>query len=132
MKLYKLTDEKGETQGGCQWGENVTNEIPTKIRGKVLCKSGLFHAYKNQNLGLLLNPIHSDFSNIILWEAEGEICVEDWGKVGTWKLTTRKELQLPDWYSDKKLRNRVCVLFAVLCAESVLHYFEKWKTTLYN
>jgi hypothetical protein len=123
MKLYKLTNKNGCTQGNTQWGIGVTHELKATEKPR-LCTKDVLHAYKNINLALLLNPNHANISNPKIWEAEGEIVVEDYGKVGCFKLTTTKELSCPDWYIDDKKRRRVRVQFAVLCAEGVLHIYE--------
>ena len=123
MELYKLTNKNGCTQGNTQWGIGVTHELKATEKPR-LCTKDVLHAYKNINLALLLNPNHANISNPKIWEAEGEIVVGDYGKVGCFKLTTTKELSCPDWYIDDKKRRRVQVQFAVLCAESVLHIYE--------
>ena len=123
LKLYKLTNKNGCTQGNTQWGIGVTHELKATEKPR-LCTKDVLHAYKNINLALLLNPNHANISNPKIWEAEGKIVVEDYGKVGCFKLTTTKELSCPDWYIDDKKRRRVQVQFAVLCAESVLHIYE--------
>ena len=123
MELYKLTNKNGCTQGNTQWGIGVTHELKATEKPR-LCTKDVLHAYKNINLALLLNPNNANISNPKIWEAEGKIVVEDYGKVGCFKLTTTKELSCPDWYIDDKKRRRVQVQFAVLCAESVLHIYE--------
>ena len=122
MKLIKLTDEKGHTQNRTHWGAGVT--VTARSGDAVLCSNTVIHAYRNLNLALLLNPIHGDYSSPRIWEAEGEVIVEDWGKVGCKSLTTIKELQRLTWFLDQSMHKKVSVRFAVLCAESVLIHFE--------
>jgi len=124
MKLFKLTDFLSKTYKNTQWGKNVTHSVLKERQGTELCSPEVIHAYKNLNLALLLNPIHSSFSSPKAWEAKGKVVSEDWGKVGCWKLTTLEQLDIPDWYTDKYKRKRVQVRFAILCAEKVLKYFE--------
>ncbi len=125
MKLFKLTNSRNQTFNHTYWGENITHTIPKKNQGKKLCTMEVLHAYKSLNLALLLNPIHSDFKDFKVWDAEGDVVVEDWGKVGCWELTTLKQLKLPDWYRDEWEGKRVRIRFAILCAEKVLKYFEE-------
>lgn len=125
MKLYKLTDEKHQTKNECQWGKDVTHSVEEGSRNAKLCSSGVIHACQNPNLALLLNPMHANISNPVLWEAEGEIVVEDWEKVGCHELTTTRQMDLPGWYTDLGNRKQVMVQFAVFCAESVLAQFER-------
>ena len=120
MILYKLTDEKHQTYGGCQWGENVTHE--TSGEGN-LCGPGWLHAYTSPELAVLLNSIHADFKSPVLWEAEGEIEKSDCGlKFGTRKLTTLKRIELPSCNTEQRVK------FAILCALKVYYdpAFVKW------
>ena len=111
MKLYKLTDENGQTYNNTQWGVNITHE-GTGV-GE-LCGPGWIHAYTDPRLAVLFNPIHAAFSKPRLWEAKGKVGKEDRGlKVGCKKLTTLKEIPLPE------ITNSQRVLFAILCALEV-------------
>jgi hypothetical protein len=92
LQLYKLTDSKGQTRNHTQWGNGITHELPEKPNPR-LCSGDVLHAYKNINLAFLLNPIHAIYTNPVLYLAEGEIAVEDWGKVGCFGLTTVKEIE---------------------------------------
>ncbi|MHB8084252.1 MAG: putative immunity protein [Dehalococcoidia bacterium] len=125
MKLFKLTDQDGYTrrgeEGETKWtpGFAFTQKPCDNPR---LCSSDVVHAYTNANLAFLLNPDHANLQNPQLWEAEGEIVVNDWGKVGCFQLTTLKKKDTPVWV--KRCANDVQVRFAILCAESALHFFE--------
>lgn len=127
MKLYKLTDQDGYTRRCCKneikWSEGFCLELMKKDNPK-LCSDNVIHAYKNLNLGLLLNPVHADIYNPLIWEAEGEVVVEDKEKVGCFSLTIIKKIETPYWYIDKEKRKRVAVTFVVKCAEAVLKVFE--------
>jgi len=127
VTLYKLTDQEGYTQrkkpGETQWYSGKTLKLPVCVDPQ-LCSVDVVHAYRNSNLALLLNPLHANIQKPLLWEAEGEIVIEDWGKVGCFVLTTTQRLKLPDWYLDNKKRQCMRIQFAVLCAEAVLSIFE--------
>ena len=75
-KLYKLTDENGQTRGGTQWGPGVSHS-GTGCGG--LCSPGWIHAYEHPLVAVLLNPIHGKFRQPRMWEAEGEIALRDGG-----------------------------------------------------
>lgn len=120
--LYKLTDSQGYTRNNTHWHKGITYTIAEDDRGIELCSHCVIHAYTNPNLALLLNPIHANFDKPRLYEAEGEIKVQDWGKVGVWELFVTKRLELPNWY--KKNKQKVQIQFAVLCAEAVLRFYE--------
>ncbi len=123
MKLYKFTEQDATTyEKSTLWGEGVTHKKEKKDNPN-LCSSDVIHAYKNLNLGLLLNPIHADIQKPRIWEAKGVVVAKDFGKVGCFSLTTVKEIDTPEWVkSDKVLFVRI--QFAILCAEAVLHHFE--------
>ena len=69
MRLYKLTDEKGQTHNSTQWGPGVRHEATGM--GKGLCSDGWIHAYEDKYVAALLSPIHGGFSKPQLWLAEG-------------------------------------------------------------
>ena len=114
--LYKLTEQDRTTWNhSTLWGEGVTHEV-TKS-GTTLCSSEVIHAYVDKNLALLMNPVHSDIKDPVLFLAFGEVVKQDSFKVGVKKLTTQKEIKLPLWYTGRNRLN-VIVRFAQLCAEA--------------
>jgi hypothetical protein len=125
MKLYKLTTQGGYTRKGesneTEWkkGFTLTKESCDNPR---LCSSDVIHAYTNCNFAFLMNPIHANLSNPQLWEAEGEVVVKDWDKVGVFSLTLVNKMDNPAWV--KKCPQDVQIRFAILCAELVFKYFE--------
>jgi hypothetical protein len=123
MKLIKLTDKDGMTNGILTWGPGVTHVVK-KTQSPKLCSADVIHAYKHLNLAILLNPIGADYQPFRIWEAEGDIAVEDWSKAGCFKLMMIRELSTPKWFLDEDKRKKVLVCFAVLCAEKVLKIYE--------
>lgn len=111
--LYKLTDQRHRTYGDCLWGEGVT--VTTDGLGG-LCGSGYTHWYLSPELAVLLNPIHGDYRNPVLWEGEGEIVKRDHMlKVGCTEATTLKIIPQPTVTENQR------ILFAILCAKGVIH-----------
>ncbi len=123
MKLIKLTDREGKTHNGTSWKVGASHTVPP-ISNPQLCSKDVLHAYKNINLALLLNPYDAFFLNPRIYEIEGEIAVEDWGQVGCFSQKVLKKLPIPAWYKNTGMRHKVQVVFAILCAETVLKYFE--------
>jgi len=129
MKLYKLTDRNNKTQAGkineTVWGPNVTHTASGS--GTELCTDGVIHAYIDPRLAAILNPIHVNFDQLKLWEAEGEIVAHQ-GQliVGVKSLTTIKEIPLPVITDEQKVK------FAILCAlevykeETFVSWANKW------
>ena len=121
MKVYKLTDKNNETYNNTKWGENVTHE--TDGSGD-LCGPGWLHFYTSAELAILMNPVHASISSPKLWEAEAEgKFKDDFGrKGGCTKLTTTKEISIPNITTNQK------IAFAILCGLEVYkdEKFQKW------
>ena len=110
MKLYKLTNQDMRTHGGCQWGEGVTH---TSNGEGQLCGPGWIHAYTDPLLAALLNPIHANIAEPLLWECDGEVGKTDHGlKVGCTRLTTTREIPPPAVTMNQRVR------FAILYAKT--------------
>lgn len=122
MKLYKLTEQDGSTRNKTYWEVGSTHSKQPKNNPQ-LCSADVFHAYTDVNLAFLLNPIHANIKNPILWECRGDVAVSDWGKVGCFELTTKKQINYPKWVNSEHEKD-IRILFAILCAESVLSVFE--------
>lgn len=111
IKLYKLTDGDGQTWGGTQWGPGISHSGTGEGE---LCGPGWIHAYEHPLIAVLLNPIHANFQNPRLWEAEGEVGLRDGQiKCGCATLTTIREIPLPEITTEMRVR------FAILCAKEV-------------
>ena len=123
MKLYKLTDKDLQTRSNFQWQLNK-KEVKPKIKNPQLCSSDVFHAYKDLNLAFLLNPIHANFTEPKIFECSGRVVCQDFGKVGVFNLTLKKEIQPPEWVGSE-YEQKVRLYFALLSAKAVLKYYEK-------
>ncbi len=122
MKLYKLTDKDGRTRGATQWGEGVTH-VATGNVNQGLCSSGFIHAYEHPFVAVFMNPIHGNFKNPQLWEAEGEASARDGAlKCGVRSLTTVRRVDLPVITSDQRVR--IAIYCALACRRS--SEFKKW------
>lgn len=112
--LYKLTTQDGWTRKGhknaCHWGEGVSHS-GTGVGG--LCTGAYIHAYTDQLLAVLLNPIHAEIDNPALWEARGVVAASDGIKVGCVTLRTIRRLPLPVVTTEQRVR------FGILCAKRV-------------
>ena len=119
--LYKLTDSCGKTHNGTQWGPGISHS-GTGEGG--LCGPGWIHAYEHPLVAVLMNPIHADFKNPRLWEAEaeGEVGLRDGQlKCGCRTLTTIREIPLPAVTTEMRVR------FAILCAKEVCASYSAWN-----
>ena len=120
--LYKLTDEKDHTYGGCQWGKGVTHTADGQGE---LCTEHWIHAYRDPILAVMMNPIHGryDLALAHLWECEGEGGKDDGTKLGCTTLTTVTRMELPTVTTEQRVR------FGILCAREVHHeaVFLAWS-----
>jgi hypothetical protein len=67
MKLYKLTEQDGTTYNkSMSWKVGITNRVMAKDNPQ-MCSGDVIHAYKNKNLAFILNPIHADIKNPLLF-----------------------------------------------------------------
>ena len=94
MKLYKLTDKYGRTRGGTQWGPGVTHSAKGSA-DQELCSDGWIHAYEHPLIAVFMNPVHGNFANPLLWEAEGEIGKRQQLECGVRELTTVRAIEVP-------------------------------------
>ena len=110
MKLYKLTDEHGNTRNNMHWEIGTVHEVSGV---PVLCSDTVIHAYTSPLLAVFMNPAQGAFSNPVAFEAEGDVLVSDGTKVGVQKLTITGTCELP------KVSQTQCVAFGILCALKV-------------
>ena len=124
MLKYKLTDQYNTTYGNTKWGISVTHE--TSGDGE-LCGFGWLHYYHSPELAVLLNPMHACIVNPKLWEVEATgIHKNDNGlKSGCTKITTIREIPLPEFSIEQKIK------FGILCALQV-YKDEKFMTWSVN
>ena len=117
--LYKLTDSCGKTHNGTQWGPGISHSGTGEGE---LCGPGWIHAYEHPLVAVLMNPIHANFPNPRLWEAEGEIAIRDGQlKCGCKTLTTIREIPLPAITTEMRVR------FAIMCAREAATADAAWK-----
>ena len=123
---FKLTNNKDQTYGGCQWGPGITHK--TSGKGS-LCGSGWTHWYTHPLLAVLLNPLHVNFdlTTAHLWKSpkSQEAQKFDNGlKVGCMEGTTLRRVKLPVVTQVQK------IAFGIFCSLKV--YKEKsyvlWAT----
>ena len=120
--LYKLTDQNWETKNHTKWGPGIKH-VALGPKGQDLCSNGYIHAYTNPLIAVLLNPIHTDIQNPVLWTAKGFIIKTDGQlKCGCYSLTTIERIKLPKFTENQK------IYFGILCALEVykIKNFVSW------
>ena len=126
MIYYKLTTQDGYTRKGAEgemkWELGVWQK-PLSGRGN-LCGPGWYHFCYSPDLSVLLNPIHADIKNPILWKAEcrGKSKDDNGLKIGWTEARVVHQIPLPEWTITQK------VAFAILCSLEVEQSEEyiKW------
>ena len=115
MIKYKLTTQDGTTHNYYQWslpkGEKPGDWHRTSGEGN-LCGPGWLHYYHHPLLAVLLNPIHADIQDPILWEVEvGGEQKDDAGlKGGATKMRLLKKIDPPMFSTEQR------VVFGIYCA----------------
>jgi hypothetical protein len=113
MTLCKLTTKDDMTHGGMGWGPGVAHTVKGK---PALCSPTVLHAYRSPLLAVLMDPGQAEFGpSAHLWEAEGEVVIDDGAKVGCQTLTTVRRIDLPVVTTAQRVR------FAILAAKAVCH-----------
>ena len=123
MKLYKLTDEHNQTYDNTQWGENITHN-GTGIG--TLCSKAYIHAYVDPILAVMMNPVHGKFKNPNMWEAEGEISVNDGLKVGCISLTTLRRIPLPKVTITQQVAFSILSVLTVFKDSNYIQWANNW------
>lgn len=128
MKLYKLTDENGQTYGGCQWGENVTHGEGELLEGEgPLCSGHWYYAYQDPMLAVLMNPAHANFKKPRLWEAEGNPGKVEPDKVGCKSLITIREIiPLPEVTVTQRIAFGILASLEVYDNPMFVGWAEEW------
>jgi len=123
--LYKLTNRRGRTYGGCQWGEGV--EHTASGEGE-LCGPGYLHAYTHPLMASLMNMAHGQYRCPLLWESRGCVGKNDHGlKVGCTWLRTIKRLPMPQISTKQRVRFAIlCALAAGGCKRSWRRWAKQW------
>jgi hypothetical protein len=125
MIKYKLTDQNNMTFNKTVWGEDVTHK--TNGKGE-LCGPGWLHYYHSPELAVLLNPIHADIRNPKLWECEAEDeYKDDMGlKGGCTKLTTVREIPLPEFSTEQKVKFAIYCTLETYREPAFVQWANKW------
>lgn len=121
MKVYKLTDKRNQTYNNTQWGPGVTHTATGE--GKDLCTNAVIHFYRTPAIAVLANPIHANFDECNLWEAEvneGDIVAEDALNGGARSLTTIRQIEAPVITMEQRIK------WGILAVEEVYHA-KKWN-----
>src|SRR5271166_5303984 len=127
--LYKLTDQNGKTRAGKKnettWGDGVTHSA---AKGKaVLCTRTVIHAYISPEMAVLLNPVHANIDNPILWEAAGRIVVRDGDLiVGVKTLTTIRQIDLPKASATQRVAFAILGTKAICTEPSFVAWADAW------
>ena len=125
MKVYKLTDSSARTNNIMQWGEGVTNKV--RIRGNTLCSNQVIHYYSHPYIAILMNPIHANHIDPLLWEADTpKSYAYDGTKGGCKTLTTLRQIPIPQFTSEQLITIAIKCALAVYHEKSFVVWANKW------
>ena len=126
MRLYKLTGADGKTRDNTQWGENVTHELPV-IDNPKLCVAGLLHAYRTPTHAVMM-ALEYGYAAGQLWEAEGEVVADDGTKVGCFRLTTIRKIDMPTLTTERRVEIAIRCSLLVYRDPQYVAWAESWLT----
>ncbi len=111
--IYKLTSQNLQTHNGFQWTPGEWT--PEADGAGELCSNSFYHFYTHPLLAVLLNPIHANLSNPVLWkgEARGTFKDDRGLKGGATQMRIVERLEVPKISTIQK------VAFALLCAKEI-------------
>jgi hypothetical protein len=115
MKLYKLTDKNHTTRNATKWGEGVEHTAPG---GGELCTVMWLHAYRTPEQAAFMAPRYG-YAGEVLWEADGDVGIDDGTKVGCTRLKTLCVVPMPELTTEQRVE------IAIRCA-MIVYKGEKW------
>ena len=125
MKYYKLTDRNGQSYGGTQWEKGITHK--TKGMGVKFCSADLIHITASSGLAVIMNPIHANFTEPLLWEVEAEIVASNRGlKLGAKEVTTIRQVPLPEISTEQRVRLAIFCALEVYPEKGFFIWAQKW------
>jgi len=130
MKLYKLTTQDNKTRKGESneiiWGPGITH----KVKGKRydLCTSDLIHAYESPELAVIMNPVHANITDPILWEAKTTCkkIINSGLKVGVKSLTTIRIIDVPVITLHQRVRFAILCILKIYKEKSFVKWAKNW------
>jgi len=122
---YKLTDENGQTYGGCEWGPGVSHFVPGTGG---LCSDGWIHVYDSPWVAVMMNPCHADFENPRLWECEvsGSELNDHGLKRGVQQCTTVREIPMPALTTEQRAEIAIRCALRVWANVDFTRWAERW------
>ena len=129
MIKYKLTDQDGYTRRGLpnktQW--KVGKTITIAGNGNRLCSADVIHFYDTPLIAVLLNPIHANIDDPLLWEVEVDgVVAYDGIKGGTKSLTPLRVLPLPAISITQRIRFAIFCTLEFYYEENFVRWANKW------
>ena len=132
--LYKLTDSNGDSglkHTRLHWSEGARHEIAKELRDKTkpLYSMHYIHAYENPYIAVLMNSMHGNFRNPILWQATGWISTRDQQlKCGCFSLKTLRQIPLPTLTTAQRVRIAIYCALALKQSQNFKIWAENWLT----
>lgn len=123
---YKLTDQNMKTWGGFQW--ELGKWAPPLDGGGDLCTEHWYHFYASASLAILLNPVHANFDQPRLFEAEvkGKSLDEGDLKEGWTEARIIKEIDIPKMSTEQRIKIIVLCVLEMYSEEE----YKKWAINL--
>lgn len=123
--FYKLTDTKGQTRGGTQWGEGIAHVANGE--GNCMCTSGVIHVYDHPLKAIMFDPVHANFGSYLLWECEcSDPVADDWLKIGVKRCKTLRTIPAPEITTEQRVRFAILVALEVHEDRKFTDWAQDW------
>ena len=125
MKYYKLLTQEMTSHKNTKWKLNVP--ITIEKEGVEMCTDSVLHCYNHPLLAVILNPIHANIKNPLLFEISVDKIVNTDGlKFASKSQTLLKKIDLPEISTEQKVEFGIRVVKLVCKDESWNAWADKW------
>jgi hypothetical protein len=113
MKVYKLTDENGDSGHGHTETHWEIGVVHTAEGGGPLCTDKWLHAYSTPFQASLMKTAHDvNHTNARLWECKAEGVQSNGTKVGCTQIEVLREVELPEISTERRVECAIrCAMF---------------------
>ena len=125
MKYYKLLTQEMTSHNNTKWELNVP--VTIEKEGNKMCTDQVLHCYNHPLLAVILNPIHANIKNPLLFEISVDnIVASDGLKFASKSQTLIKEIPLPEISLEQKIEFGIRVAKTIYTEKKWNEWADKW------
>ena len=125
MKYYKLLDQKMTSHNNTKWEIGVP--ITISKEGNLMCTDQVLHCYNHPLLAVILNPIHANIKNPLLFEISVDNIVDSDGlKFASKSQTLIKEIPLPEISLEQRVEFSIRIAKLVYTEKKWNEWADSW------